>query len=256
MAIVYQARDRETDADVAIKVLRRELAQSVSAQRFLREITYLRTLRHPGILPILDSAEQSDSMFFVMPYFAGETLRQRLRRDGPFAEEEVTRIVTDLASALDYAHQRNIVHRDLKPENVLLTASDAVLCDFGVARAIILSSNDARLSSSGIAVGTPCYMSPEQHHMDATIDGRCDIYALGCVAYEMLTGEPPFTSASVLALIAAHTSQPPRSIRSVRPEVSPAAEAAILAALAKRAAERPPTGAAFVARFRGEQAPS
>jgi serine/threonine-protein kinase len=253
MAMVYQARDRETDADVAIKVLRRELAQSVSAQRFQREIAYLRALQHPGILPILDSAEHGDSMYFVTPYFAGESLRQRLVRDGPCAEADVTSIASDIAAALDYAHQRNIVHRDLKPENVLLAGSRAVICDFGVARAITLSSSEPRLSSSGVAVGTPSYMSPEQHIGEADIDGRCDIYALGCVTYEMLTGEPPFSSGSTLALMAAHTSQPPRSIRSVRPSVPPAMEAAVLAALAKRPDERPPSGAAFVAWFRDQR---
>lgn len=252
MAIVYQARDWQSDTDVAIKVLRTELAQSIVAQRFLREIAYLRTLRHPGILPILDSGERDDLMYFVMPYVAAETLRQRLVRDGPFGLDDVDRVVADVASTLDFAHRQNIVHRDLKPENILLTQPRAILCDFGIARCIVASSNEARLSTSGIAVGTPCYMSPEQQLADDTIDGRCDIYALGCVAYEMLTGEPPFTSTSLLSLVTAHVAKPARSIRSVRPDVPLVVESAILAALAKRRDDRPPTGAAFVASFRGE----
>jgi serine/threonine protein kinase len=246
MARVYLAVDQRDGRQMAIKVLRPELASTVSTARFLREIHYLLMLEHRGILPILDAAESGQLLYFVMPYAEGPTLRARLIADGPLSLTESLCVASELADALDYAHGHNILHRDLKPENILFHDGRVVLCDFGVARAIVLSSTDEVLSSSGIALGTPSYMSPEQTLLDAPLDGRCDIYALGCVVYEMLTGEVPFTGVSHLALAAAHASAPPRPIRTVRSDVPAAIEAAVFRALAKSVADRPPSGRAFV----------
>jgi eukaryotic-like serine/threonine-protein kinase len=246
VAVVYLALDHATDRRVAIKVLRREFVASVSAARFLREISYLRALQHPNILPILDAAHAGELLYFVMPYATGQTLRVRLEREGALAMDSVVGIVSELASALDFAHGHNIVHRDLKPENILFDEGRTILSDFGVARAMVLSSSEERLSSSGIVVGTPWYMSPEQFMLDAPIDGRCDIYALGCVTYEMLTGEVPFPAVSAIAQAMAHASSSPRPIRTVRPEVPAHVEAAVFRAMAKRVVDRPPSGQAFV----------
>ena len=246
VAVVYEAVDTRGRAPVAIKVLRAEFTASVSAQRFLREIHYLRDIEHEHILPLLDTGEIEDRPYYVMPFARGGSLRDRIRRDGPLPIDRVLTIARDLSLAIDYAHSRNILHRDIKPENVLFDGSRTLLCDFGVARAIVVSANDPHFSSSGIVVGTPSYMSPEQFLLDAPIDGSCDIYALGCVVYEMLTAEPPFPLSSPLRLAWAHATQPPHSIRSVRPDVPPAMEAAVLGAMAKQARKRPASGAALL----------
>lgn len=251
MARVYLAVDQENGQRVAIKVLRPELALSVSAARFLREIQYLRTLRHRNILPILDAADSGELLYFVMPFADGPTLRARLAKDGQLPLIDSVRIASQLADALDYAHAHNIVHRDLKPENVLFDRDLVVLCDFGIARAIVMSSTEDALSSSGIALGTPSYMSPEQALFDAPIDGRSDIYALGCVMYEMLTGELPFPGAGQLALAAAHAAVSPRPIRTVRPEVPSAMEAAVFSAMSKSVGARPGSGRAFIQMLEG-----
>ena len=245
VATVYQAVDSRAGAQVAIKVLRPEFWGSVNAQRFLREIEYLSDLAHPNILAIIDRSESEELPYFVTPYARSGSLRERLRRDGPMTLDTVLAIVAELSSAIDYAHSRNIIHRDIKPENVLFNGPLALLCDFGVARAITLSASEPRFSSSGVIVGTPRYMSPEQFLPDGTIDGRCDVYALGCVAYEMLTAEPPFVSSSVLSLAWAHTAQHPASIRAVRPDIPAALEAAVQSAMAKQISERPPSAGAF-----------
>jgi serine/threonine-protein kinase len=250
MATVFRARDTTTGETVAVKLLHRVLTASVTAARFQREIQHLGRLRHPNILPLLDFGQDGDQLFFTMPFIEGDTLRVRLNRVGPMELGAVSAIVTQLASALDYAHAQNVVHRDLKPENVLFAGDRVLLCDFGVSRAIVASSEDA-LSSSGIAVGTPTYMSPEQSLRVDTIDGRTDIYALGCVTYEMLTGDPPFTGANLMTLMARHASQVPLPIRSVRPDIPAHVEAAISASLAKDARERPGSATAWVARLCG-----
>jgi serine/threonine protein kinase len=249
-ARVFLAVDQEQGRQVAVKVLRNELAASVIAARFLREIRYIRGLRHPNILPILDAAEEGDLLYFVMPYAEGKTLRARLTLEGPAPFSEVVRVASAVGDALYYAHGHNVVHRDLKPENILFDGDRVILCDFGVARAIVLSSTDDRLSSSGIAVGTPSYMSPEQTFMDRPIDGRCDIYALGCVVFEMLTGEVPFSGAGLMAQAYAHAVVPPRPIRTVRPEVPALTEAAVFWAMSKVADDRPQSGRAFVDKLR------
>jgi eukaryotic-like serine/threonine-protein kinase len=248
-ARVYLAEDQQQGRQVAVKVMRKELAASVVATRFLREIRYIRGLRHPNILPILDAAEQGDLLYFVMPYAEGQTLRARLTLEGALPFSDVLRVASAVADALDYAHAHNVVHRDLKPENILFDEERVILCDFGVARAIVLSSTEDRLSSSGIALGTPSYMSPEQTLMDHSIDGRCDIYALGCVVYEMLTGELPFNAVGAIARALAHVTLTPRPIRTVRPEVPKATEAAVFWAMSKAVENRPPSGRAFIERL-------
>jgi serine/threonine-protein kinase len=250
MARVFLGHDGVTGDTVAIKVLRPELVASVSAARFHREIRHLRTLRHPNILPLLDSGQEGELLYFSMPYVEGDTLRIRLDRVGVLPLEETLTVVAQLSSALDYAHAHNIVHRDLKPENILFADDRVLLCDFGISRAIVASSTEDMLSSSGVAVGTPSYMSPEQALHGAAVDGRTDIYALGCLTYEMLAGEPPFSGRTLLSLIARHANQAPRSIRSVRPEIPPQVEAAIHAAMAKTVEARPPSAAAYLALVR------
>jgi serine/threonine-protein kinase len=244
-AEVFLALNSSTGSRVAIKLLRPELRQSVSAVRFLREIRYLRTLSHPNILPILDASEVDGVPYFVMPYVAGDSLRARIQHHGPLPLRTVLDVVRDLASALDYAHARNVIHRDLKPENILLDGERALLTDFGVARAMIASSSEESLSTSGIAIGTPSYMSPEQLLGETSVDGRCDIYSLGCVAYEMIAGEPPFAAASQMALASMHIAAPPRPLLSIRPEVTPEFQAAVFQALEKNAERRPRSGGEY-----------
>jgi len=250
MGTVFRARDRATDQTVAVKILRPELIASVIAQRFHREIRFLRRLNHPNILPLLDSGQDGDHLYFTMPFIDGDTLRARIDNVGAFPLDVSLGILAQLADALDYAHSQNILHRDLKPENILLPGNQVVLCDFGVARALIASSNEDAVSSSGIVVGTPHYMSPEQAFGEGAVDSRSDIYALGCVMYEMLTGDLPFHGVSLMAVIARHANQSPRPIRSVRPEIPVHVESAIYAAMAKDADARPPSAAAFLDRLR------
>jgi serine/threonine-protein kinase len=244
-ARVYLGVDRTSRSPVAVKVLRPELAATVSLSRFRREIGYLQTLRHSNILPILDASLDGDTPFLVMPYADGATLRERLieRRQLPLAE--ALRIAGEIALGLDHAHSHNIVHRDLKPANVLFVGDRTMIGDFGIARAIVASASEEKLSSSGIVVGTPDYMSPEQLFAEATVDGRCDVYALACVTYEMLVGEPPFTGATPISVAVQHAVRAMRPVRSVRPDVPGSVETAIRCALAKDADQRPATAVAF-----------
>ena len=245
MAVVFLARPADMGPAVAMKVLRPEFARVVGVERFLREIAVLSELRHRAILPLLESGRAGDLPYYVMPYADGDSLQHRLQRTGPLPLDEVRAIATAVGSALDYAHARNLLHRDIKPANILFAEGRALLADFGVTRAIIRAGGESR-SSSGIIVGTPEYMSPEQAGGDEAVDARSDLYALGCVVYEMLTGEPPFTGATAQAVLARHVNDPARGIRVVRAEVPAAMELAVLAALAKRPAERPASVAAFV----------
>jgi serine/threonine protein kinase len=250
MATVYHATDEERGEPVAVKVLNPDLAASVIARRFQREIQVLSALDHPHILPMLDSGALGTVLYFVMPYVTGENLRARLERVGPLPIATAISIARDLASALDYAHARKIIHRDIKPENVLFDEDRAILCDFGVARALDLSLGEGMYSSS-VAVGTPHYMSPEQATLGRGLDGRTDIYSLGCVMYEMLTAERPFTGPSAQAIIMRHLRQPPRSIRVVRLDVPEYLEHAVHQAMAKRPEDRPATGGEFVRLLEG-----
>ena len=250
MAHVYLGRRLSDEKRVAIKVLRPEFAVSLGADLFHREIAFLKDFEHPNILPLLESGEVESSLFYVMPYAEGGSLGDRLLRVQQLALDEACTVIRQVAAALDYAHGHNVVHRDIKPGNVLFQETQVLLCDFGVARAIIRSGGE-RLSSSGLLVGTPHYMSPEQGGGTSRLDGRSDIYSLGCVAYEALTGEPPFEGRSAGAILRKHTSAEPPSLRVVRPELPQHVEQAVHAALAKRPDDRPATAGRFAEMLEG-----
>lgn len=237
MAYVFLARDLKHDRDVAVKVLRPELSAAVGPDRFLREIAFEARLQHPHILPLYDSGETDNLLYYVMPFVAGESLRDRLEREQQLPIADALAITRDVADALSYAHSQGVVHRDIKPENILLTEGHAVVADFGIARAIQHSAEEP-ITDSGFVLGTPAYMSPEQASAEATLDGRSDVYALGCVLFEMLTGAPPFTGRTAQAVIARHREDAPPSIRVVRPAVSLELEAAVHTALEKIPADR------------------
>jgi tetratricopeptide (TPR) repeat protein/tRNA A-37 threonylcarbamoyl transferase component Bud32 len=237
MATVYRAQDLKHDRLVALKVLDPDLAASLGADRFLREIKLIAKLQHPHILPLFDSGHVDGLFFYVMPFMAGDSLRARLNRERILPIEDAVRITGEIASALDYAHRQGIIHRDIKPENILLQDGHAIVADFGVARAITASATTA-VTQSGIAVGTPTYMSPEQAVGDRTIDGRSDVYALGCVLYEMLSGEPPFTGPTAQAIIARRFIEVPRPVRRLRNTVPESIDRALVTALALEPSDR------------------
>jgi serine/threonine-protein kinase len=244
MATVYLARDLKNGRQVAIKVLRPELAAAVGSDRFLREIRLVAPLSHPHILPLYDSGEADGILYFVMPYVEGESLRHRLDRGGRLTAAEATRLAAEVAGALEYAHQHGVVHRDIKPENILLQSGQAVVCDFGIAKAIDAASDgdSTRLTSTGIAIGTPFYMSPEQVSGEG-IDGRTDIYSLGCMLFEMLEGVPPYSGNTAAALLVQHSVAPlPPLTASV---AGPATERIIHRAMAKTPADRFATAGAM-----------
>jgi eukaryotic-like serine/threonine-protein kinase len=245
-ATVYLAHDIKHDRRVAIKVLRPDIAQAVGPGRFLREIAIAGKLTHPNILALHDSGRAGDSLYYVMPYIQGETLRQRLLRESQLPVPAVLAIARQVAEALSFAHGQNVVHRDIKPENILLEREHVYVADFGIARAVEVAAGET-LSSPGLAVGTPAYMSPEQATGSANLDGRSDVYSLGCVVYEMLTGEPPHTGSTAHAIIARQQSESPRSIRVVRPSVPTDVERSVYKALAKPAADRYQSVAEFSA---------
>ena len=239
MAIVYLARDLKHRRNVAIKVLSPEVASAIATERFLREIETAARLQHPHIVPLYDSGQAGDLLLFVMPYVEGESLRERLVRQGPISIGEAAQVLRDVASALDYAHAHGVVHRDVKPANIMLTDGLAMMADFGIARAVNASVDD-RLTTSGIIVGTPLYMSPEQASSDSGEHGSSDQYSLACVMFEMLVGVPPF-SGGPSALLARHSMDPMPSIRTVRATVPPGVEAAIARAMSKIPGDRFPT---------------
>jgi serine/threonine protein kinase len=195
MAHVFLAHDLRHDRSVALKVLRPELAAALGPERFLREIALAAPLAHPHILALLDSGDADGLLYYVMPHVEGESLRARLDRESQLPLDDTLRIGQEVAGALDYAHRHQVVHRDIKPENILFQDGLAVVADFGIARALI-GAGTRPLTQSGLTVGTPSYMSPEQAAGDAQVDGRSDVYSLGCVLYEMLAGEPPYTGAT------------------------------------------------------------
>jgi TolB-like protein len=250
MACVYLAADLRHRRQVAIKVLRPELGAALGPERFLREIEFAARLQHPHILPVFDSGRIGETtLYYVMPFVPGESLRQRLGREGPLRIEDALRFAREVADALGYAHAQGVVHRDIKPENILLAADHAVVADFGIARAIVGGvaggGDEAALTATGFSLGTPSYMSPEQAHGSAELDGRTDIYSLGCVLYEMLTGVPPFTGPNAQALLARHAVDPVPPIRTVRATVPEAVERVVRRALAKVPADRYATAVEF-----------
>jgi eukaryotic-like serine/threonine-protein kinase len=244
MATVYLAHDLRHDRDVAIKVLHPELGATLGGDRFLTEIRTTARLQHPHILPLLDSGEASGLLFYVMPVVDGETLRARLERERQLPLDDAIRIATEAASALAYAHRHGVIHRDIKPENILLHDGRAVVADFGIALAVSAASGP-RMTQTGLSLGTPQYMAPEQAMGERQIDGRADVYALGAVLYELLTGEPPFSGATVQAIVAKVLTERPASPTAVRDTIPRHVEATVLKALAKLPADRFATPAQF-----------
>jgi tRNA A-37 threonylcarbamoyl transferase component Bud32 len=245
MATVFLARDlRYEDRKVAVKVLSAELAAALGRERFLREIDILARLNHPHILPLLDSGDAGGFLYYVMPFVEGESLRHRLERETQLPVGDALAIAREVALALDYAHRRGFIHRDVKPENILLSDGLALVADFGIARAVNQSAENDRLTGSGFSPGTPPYMSPEQAS-GGTVDSRCDIYALGCVLYELLAGQPPFPGPTAQAVLARHLADPVPPLRTVRPTVPVGVERAVFKALAKVPADRFATAAEF-----------
>lgn len=245
MAKVYLARDLRYNKPVAVKILNSELSAALGPERFLREIDIVAHLNHPHILPLLDSGDALGSLFYVMPYVAGGSLRQRLRRETQLRIEDAIAITREVAGALDYAHREGIVHRDVKPENILMSEGLAIVADFGIARAVTLAAEDDRVTQTGISPGTPPYMSPEQASSDGVVDSRSDVYALACVLYEMLGGQPPFTGPTAQAILARHLADPVPPLRTVRKAVPVGAEQAVLKALDKVPARRFATAGEF-----------
>jgi serine/threonine protein kinase/Tfp pilus assembly protein PilF len=244
MATVYLATDLRHERKVALKILRPELASILGGERFLAEIKTTANLQHPHILPLLDSGEADGTLFYVMPYVEGESLRDRLVREKQLPLGDALQIAREVADALGYAHAHGVVHRDIKPENVLLESGHAVLADFGIAKAIA-AAGTTRLTQTGLAVGTPQYMSPEQAAGEGDLDGRSDLYSLGCVLYEMLAGEPPFTGPSVQAVVAKRLSTPAPRVSILRERVPAHVEEALETALARSRADRFATAAQF-----------
>ena len=240
MAVVYLAEEKKHARKVAIKILRRDFTASVGAERFLREIGIAARLSHPHIVPLIDSGESDGQLYYVSPYIPGGSLRDRLKLEKRLPLSEVQRIARDIGAALDYAHRNGFVHRDVKPENILFADGHALLADFGIAHASIVPGGDPNeaITESGFAVGTPAYMSPEQATADQNVTGASDIYSLGCVAFEMLAGEPPFLGDSPRATMVRHVMETPRPLRALRPDVPPQVERAVTKALAKRPNER------------------
>ena len=244
MATVYLAHDLRHERKVAIKVLRPELAAVIGAERFVREIRTIAALQHPHILGLIDSGEVQGTAYYVMPFVEGESLRDRLVREKQLPITDAVRLATEVASALDYAHRHGVVHRDIKPENILLHDGTALVADFGIALAVT-QAGGTRMTETGMSLGTPHYMSPEQAMGQREITARSDVYALGCVTYEMLLGEPPFTGPTAQAIVAKVMTEEPRAPTNHRKTVPPHVEAAVLTALAKLPADRFESAASF-----------
>jgi len=252
MATVYLAEDLKHHRPVAIKVLDPELARALGAERFLREVEVTAKLTHPHILTLIDSGEADGFLYYVMPYIEGETLRERMSREGQLPLDDALQITRDVAAALSCAHSHDVIHRDIKPENILLSAGEAVVADFGIARAIREAGGE-HLTDTGISIGTPAYMSPEQATGDQMLDGRSDVYSLGCVLYEMLAGEPPYGGPSAQAVLAKKLSEATPHVSLVREMVPEAVDQAVVRALAKAPADRFATAERFVEALTSEQ---
>ncbi len=251
MATVYLAQDLKHDRRVAIKVLRPELAAVIGAERFLREIKTIANLQHPHILGLIDSGEVHGTAYYVMPFVEGESLRDRLTREKQLPIADAVRLATQIAGALDYAHRHGVIHRDIKPENVMLHDGSALVADFGIALAVSSAGGGARMTETGMSLGTPHYMSPEQAMGEREITARSDVYALGCVLYEMLLGEPPFTGPTAQSIVAKVMSEKPARLTPRRDRIPPEVEEAVLTALEKLPADRFATAAEFAAAIGG-----
>src|SRR5215831_1715092 len=236
MATVFLAIDEQRDRSVALKVLHPDLAATLGSDRFEREVKLASKLQHPHILSVYDSGDAGGQLWYTMPFVQGESLRDRMSREGQLPIRDAMRIARESALALDYAHRNGVVHRDIKPENILLSDGQAIVADFGIARAV---ADEHGLTQTGMAVGTPGYMSPEQATGERTLDARTDIYALGCVLYEMIVGEPPITGPNAQAIIARKMTETPRSLTTVRNTVPPALSQLVDTMVARAAADRP-----------------
>jgi len=238
MATVYLANDPRHQRQVAIKVLRPDLAAALGPDRFLREIRIAANLNHPHILALFDSGEADGFLYYVMPYIKGNTMRDRIDKEGELPVNEAVRLIREVADALAFAHSQGVVHRDIKPDNVMLTGSHAIVADFGVAKAVSEATGRDKLTTAGVALGTPAYMSPEQATADPHVDHRADIYALGAMAYELLSGRTPFTGATPQSILAAHVTQEVESVRKHRDQVPVGLDSVIMRCLAKKPADR------------------
>ncbi|HET7038248.1 MAG TPA: serine/threonine-protein kinase [Gemmatimonadales bacterium] len=248
MATVYLATDARHDRKVALKVLKPDLAAVLGPDRFPREIRIVAQFHHPHILSLYDSGESAGFLYYVMPLVEGESLRQRMRRERQMPVGDVVRILRQIVDALAYAHQRGIVHRDIKPDNVMLEGRHAVVTDFGVAKAVTAAGGE-KLTTVGVAVGTPTYMSPEQAMGQVSVDHRSDLYAVGVLGYEMLTGTPPFDGPTAQAILSAHVLEEPPHLRDMRPAVPPVLAEALRKCLAKDPADRWPSAEELLARL-------
>ncbi|MGH7594150.1 MAG: protein kinase domain-containing protein, partial [Gemmatimonadales bacterium] len=256
MATVYLALDLKHHRQVAIKVLRPELAATLGPERFTQEIEIAARLQHPHILPVHDSGEAGGFLYYVMPFVDGESLRERLTSRGELPIHDAVRLLAEVTEALAYAHARGVVHRDIKPENVMISGRHALVMDFGVAKAVSEASGRNRLTTAGVALGTPAYMAPEQASADPNLDQRVDIYALGVLGYELLAGRPPFTGATPQQVLAAHVTTAPEPVTTHRSTVSPTLSAVIMRALQKRPADRWQTADEMLAQLEPLTTPS
>ena len=254
MATVYRARDLRHERTVAIKVLRPDLAEAIGADRFLREIRTTANLSHPHILPLFDSGEAAGLLYYVMPFVEGESLRDRLDREGQLPVEDAVQIAREVAEALDYAHEKGVIHRDIKPANIMLERGHALLADFGIAQAKA-GAGETRLTGMGMSLGTPAYMSPEQISGEGAVDGRSDQYALGCVLYEMLAGHPPFTGSDIQTVMRQHLAADAPKVTGARAMVPSGVAKAIHRSLAKTPADRFRTVAEFEKALAGATLP-
>jgi serine/threonine-protein kinase len=256
MGSVYLAEDLKHHRKVALKVLRPDLAATLGTDRFLREIEVAAQLQHPAILPLHDSGQADGFVFYIMPYVEGESLRQRLVREGELPVEETTRLLSEVLDALAYAHGKGVIHRDIKPDNIMLSGRHALLMDFGVAKALNESAGPSFVTTTGMALGTPSYMAPEQALADKEVDHRADLYAVGVVGYEMLTGRRPFAGNTAQQIVAAQMTQTPESLRTHREAVPPALAAIVMRALERKPADRWQSAAEMLARLEPLAGPS
>src|SRR5262245_16596915 len=253
-SMVFLARDERHGRSVAIKVLAPEPGSGLGTDRFQREIETVARLHHPHILPLFDSGTADGVFWFAMPHVAGESLRQRLQREGQLPLEDALNVACEVADALNYAHSNGVIHRDIKPENILLSSGHALVADFGVARVLQEASEATQLTGTGVSLGTPHYMSPEQSAAQRDLDGRSDLYALGCVLFEMLTGRAPFVGPNIQSIVAQHLTAQPPAIQTLRSTVPQHVADAVQRTLAKAPADRFASAAKFAEALRSAAA--